>query len=698
MVNRIAPLVAFLVCGLALSQAAAQGPAVPQARQAPTVVRKKLIDATKSLSEALQALAKAEAAKIEATDDDAKQAAAKLAEEARAKAELLRAEVAKLNRQLLDAAMVQTVVARGGRGGVATLERENADPLDPYERFALLTPGGPVVVQVSLTVNGQPFRTVREKLIDELLAAADKDKDGKPTWGEAVASPRFTLGRIRIGAAEQQQSFKQSLDKNADGVVDRPEVRLFVAQQFGAPAFSLGTGVGAYNRYGGAVLFEDGRVVMAGGGTADVRALLDLDADGLLGEKEIAAAAERLKTRDADDNDLLYPEEISRVVSQQAQLQLAQPALLLGPVATAEGLFAAMSERYKNSDGDMIHARFTAIPSLFAALDKNSNGILAKDEVLGLNEVQPHVELTVDLGNQGAQGLAFKSVAAELTKTSESAENALVELPGVRLSFVANRQAPQGINFEQNAKAYLTQFDKDNNGYLETSEVPENVAQQVAMWDENEDGKVYVAEITASYARQFAPQASQVQANVASQGNSLFQTLDQTGDGRLSLREMRVASAADSRARQGRRPADFTTRDSRDVHRHVRHGQSRLQPARGASRRDPRRQPARSQRQRPRVVHPHGPQRRRRRDAQRVPRRRNRVQAARHQHRRLHRTQRSRGGGGGEVTSAAFPCRSRVRSLRALLGDDTVRPRVNGLPPYGHFLIGCASSGGIRQQ
>jgi Ca2+-binding EF-hand superfamily protein len=152
------------------------------------------------------------------------------------------------------------------------------------------------------------------------------------------------------------------------------------------------------------------------------------------------------------------------------------------------------------------------------------------------------LEPTVDLGNQRGAGPGFKSIAAELTKTSESPENALVELPGVRLSFVANRQAPQGINFEQNAKAYLTRFDADSNGYLETSEVPENVAQQVAMWDENEDGKVYVEEIAASYARQFAPQASQVQANVASQGNSLFQTLDQTGDGRLSLREMRVAS------------------------------------------------------------------------------------------------------------------------------------------------------------
>lgn len=544
MVSRIASVIAILSLGLALSQAAAQAQQSQPTRQAPTVIRKKLIDATKLLSETLQALAKAEAAKIEATDDDAKQAAAKAAEEARAKADLLRAEVAKLNRELLDSAMVQTVVARGGRGGVATLERENADPQDPYERFALLTPGGPVVVQVALTVNGQPFRTVREKFIDELMAAADRNKDGKATWDEAVNSPRFTLGRIRIGAAEQQQAFQQSLDKNADGVVDRPEVRLFVSQYFSAPAFLLGS-----NPTYRVISVNGAAQPVFDGPQADIRQLLDTDADGALSDKEIAAAAERLKSRDADDNDLLYPDEISgqagvpgRVTRPAQQSQAVQSTVLLGPVATADGLYAALSQRYKNAAGDIALAGFPALPALFSALDKNQSGKLEKEEVLSLNDVPPHVELTANLGSQEARGVALKSVAAELVQVSDTPENLVLAMSGVRLSFLANRQAPPGMNFEQNAKAYLSRFDADNNGYLEKSEVPENVAQQVAMWDENEDGKVYVEEIAASYARQFAPQASQVMANVASQGNSLFQTLDQSGDGRLGLREMRVAA------------------------------------------------------------------------------------------------------------------------------------------------------------
>ena len=275
--------VAFL-CGLLLvPPAGAQVQDVPApSAPAQTEIRKKLIDATRSLSETLKALAKAEAAKVEA--EAARQAAAKEADEARAKAEALRAEVAKLNRQLLDAARAQAVVARGG---LATQERENADPQDPYERFAILTPGGPIVVQAAITVGGQPFRKVREKLIDDLLAAADKDKDGQATWDEAASSPRFMLGRLRVGN-DQRQTMIRALDKNADGLVDRPEARLFVAQYFSAPAFMLNA-----NAYGadGRVFVANGRVITTGGAQADVRALLDLDADGALSDTEIAAAA-----------------------------------------------------------------------------------------------------------------------------------------------------------------------------------------------------------------------------------------------------------------------------------------------------------------------------------------------------------------------------------------------------------------------
>jgi hypothetical protein len=539
MLHRIAAVLAITALGLAANRVTAQAPAATQATQ--PEIRKKLIEATKELAESLKALATAESAEVDAKAE---------VEKARAKAEALRAEVAKLNRQLLDAAQAQALVVRGGpRGGTATQERENADPLDPYERFALLTPGGPVIVQVAITVGGQPFRTLREKVIDDMLAGADKDKDGQAKWEEAAASPRFAFGRAQLGLG-QRETMIRALDANRDGLVDRSEARMFVAQYFGAPTFSLGGYGTAYGGFAGNVVVVNGQMVATGGGQADLRALLDLDADGVLSDKEIAAVTERLKSRDADDNDLLYPQEISgnavasgrvAAVSQRGRPG-AQTSILLGPVATADSVFAALSQQYKNDNGDIVPASFAAVPGLFVELDQNEDGKLQQAEVLALNDVQPHIELAADIGAADAKGVTLKSVAEGLAKVSESADNAVLELPGTRLSLFASRAAPQTINYEQQASAYLSRFDADKNGYLEKSELPENVYQSIVAWDENEDGKIFAEEMTASLARQAAPLTSQVVANVASQGNSLFQTLDQTGDGRLSLREMRLAS------------------------------------------------------------------------------------------------------------------------------------------------------------
>jgi len=96
-------------------------------------------------------------------------------------------------------------------------------------------------------------------------------------------------------------------------------------------------------------------------------------------------------------------------------------------------------------------------------------------------------------------------------------------------------------DFDSIGKQLLRQFDKDGNGYLDMAELA-GQRQQLSLYDEDGDGKAYPAEISGYFARQSAPPATQVLANVAQQGNSLFQTLDANGDGRLGLREMRAAS------------------------------------------------------------------------------------------------------------------------------------------------------------
>ncbi len=511
---------------------------------------KKLAEALLAQSNAAKALEEAEKAAA-ADSGEAKQLATEQLEKAKAKLEQAKKDVVNRREESRKAATVRAVVARSVYSRPSIAVREVVDPQDPVERFALLLPGGPVVVVATMTVDGQPFRIAREELISEMLDLVDRNKDGQATWDEALKNNQFTMGRVRIINDDQRNAYIRTMDKNENEQVDRAEVRQFVAQYFQGPAFNLGGGNGYRGGFGGRVVLSSNGAVYRGGGQADVRKLLDTDSDGVLDEKEIAAASERLKSRDADDNDLLDMNEIAggaaagntriRTVVRQSQAQ-QQAAVLLGPATTAESLMQALQQQYKNDDGHIAAGSFSAVPKLFEVLDKNEDGQLAKDEVLALNDVKPHIELAVDLGKTKAgQGLTLKSLASELTESKSSDEILSVELPGVKLSLVASLSAARTANYDRTAQAYLARFDKDSNGYLDKVELTGSQARMMEMWDGDDDGKVFAKEIVAGYARMQAPQQSQIRANAANQGNSLFQALDQSGDSRLSLREMRTA-------------------------------------------------------------------------------------------------------------------------------------------------------------
>src|SRR5262245_40634282 len=270
---------------------------------------KQVDDARKLLAEAQKQLAEAQKT-VEVVQKLAAEAQKKVAENEKAVAEAQR-RLAEAQRRA-DAA--RRAAARLPNYGAAYAVRQTVDRTDPLERMLILTPAGPLVVEASMTNDGQSFHEPREKLVDELLAAADTNKDGKSTWGEAVANSRnFFIGQFQyFGNEEQRKQYIDSLDLNKDGLVDRYEARTMIAGRAGGGDFLLSAspGYGFAGGGGGVVVTPQGQYVAAGGAGSDLRGLLDTDGDGTLSAKEIDAAPERLKSRDADDNDVLEASEI----------------------------------------------------------------------------------------------------------------------------------------------------------------------------------------------------------------------------------------------------------------------------------------------------------------------------------------------------------------------------------------------------
>ena len=59
------------------------------------------------------------------------------------------------------------------------------------ERLAILTLGGPLLVDVSVTLDGRPHNAVFDEQVKQVLEAADTDKDGRPTWKELATNENY---------------------------------------------------------------------------------------------------------------------------------------------------------------------------------------------------------------------------------------------------------------------------------------------------------------------------------------------------------------------------------------------------------------------------------------------------------------------------------------------------------------------------
>ena len=431
----------------------------------------------------------------------------------------------------------------GARGGDAA---EAGDELSSA-RFVLFLPAGPLVVELRMTIDGQPFGAAREELIDQALKLADRDHDGRATWSEVFSDPkrvfaqRFDLG---MNMANRKELLKTN-DTNQNGLVDRDEARRLVARAKSAgAAFSLESS-SEYRH--------------SNQRQSIVRAMLDANGDDVLDEAELNNAEQRLSARDADDDHILTWSELDdslagdeQAMTSRQNAYLNHPAaLVLGERADWDGIVYTLSEFYLN-DGRPLEESFGLAPSLAAALDEDHDGQLSFEELRRLNLVEPQVILAANFGKPGefVVGVALLRLSPDLGPAdrvvSHTPRGLVLALEGYRLQIVLDDRAPAN-DVETSPDEQLAQLDKDKNGYLEKEEFPGASPDTALMFDEadaNGDGKVYRDELAAYRRSQRAPRLSAIRAVASDDQDVLFPLLDSNQDSRLTTRELHAARQA----------------------------------------------------------------------------------------------------------------------------------------------------------
>ncbi len=241
----------------------------------------------------------------------------------------------------------------------AATDNHSVEDAGLLERFAVLTPGGPLIVDVSITVDGK-------SLADAAAAAAAREDAG----GAA--------------ATEGSEGASEGAPDEGDGDT------------------SDGERVARFFRIRSSRSYSpDPRR------TSLLWPLLDADGNGLLDEREIAAA-DRLWSRDADDDRVIRPAEVAslreqldgsaatamgrRSASGAAASRLA--ALPLGPDCNLDRVDFVFQDLYAPQQ-DLSPASFADLPSLFTALDANGDQWIERDELAKVQTVRPHLRLAV---------------------------------------------------------------------------------------------------------------------------------------------------------------------------------------------------------------------------------------------------------------------------------------------------------------
>ncbi|HUY87690.1 MAG TPA: hypothetical protein VMV10_03040 [Pirellulales bacterium] len=369
------------------------------------------------------------------------------------------------------------------------------------DRFALLLPRAPIVVELRMTIDGRPFRAADEKLVDDVLAAADRNRDGRATWGEVFADPKRILGP-RYGESlkfSDRQEFMKDNDANRNGLVDRDEARRLVDRAKGSAAFLLDNSPD----YRQANLRQ-----------SIVRALLDVNGDGALDGRELAGARQRLLVVDANDDHIVAWSELDdslaadeQAMTSRKRLGRSDPAaLLLGAIIDAQRVF-----------------------------DESSDLPITSQELRRLEQAEPQLVVAANFGDadDSPPELSLVRASPELgpveSQLSPSKQDLVLQFATCRIRFAMDDR----VAVEQDALSMKSMEAMARNEPAAKARPPRLAAIQGVVCNEQD---VLFSLLDANHDRRLTPRELR-------RCNEALRGIDSDGDGRVTLEEIPAALA-----------------------------------------------------------------------------------------------------------------------------------------------------------
>jgi len=355
------------------------------------------------------------------------------------------------------------------------------------ERVILLTSLGPILIELQLSIDGRPHSQAMQRLADYVLGIADTDNSGDVTWDEVTSNPNFRSGRrgnVAINSEAERMKAIRLYDTTKNGIVDRDEVPRFMTRNAGgSQPFSFRSS--NYFR-------EINRI------DSPMRLLLDTDRNGRLSADEISESTTRLKSRDADADDLLLPAEVGGPVQKEVGILTRRRASVPDSALHIRGRNSRKSEILHSLQDQYAFGReldssgFQIAPSLFVSLDVDENGIVDKTEIDRIAVVDPQLQLSARFGNFEEPKFELTYLSSEFGGPDQIVTRydvkVVIELPGLEL-ICFYRDSIDDADIQRQAQLQLSMYDKDKTG----TSIKRNRPQNCSGWKKDSPASIWTA-------------------------------------------------------------------------------------------------------------------------------------------------------------------------------------------------------------
>lgn len=449
------------------------------------------------------------------------------------------------------AAAVAVAIAWEAAGGRAA-EVPPAPAVDPEsvrDVFLLLDPG-PLHIRIKITIGGKSPQALRSEYLARLFKSLDTDGNGKLTRAEFERSPLNTSRRGPNGRPLSPREAAQII----------PAARL---------ASSLERVAGetlAFRQDNTARKTDD-----------QVFAALDIDKNGVLAESEILDGPNLLLLKDQDEDDCLTIDEFT-----PPEPVMLAPAVMLQPVperplAAASNLLIdgagllfgpRLVRRYdRDRDGKLSQREIGLAPERFAPMDTDRDAKLSADELKQFHKQPPDIEAAIEIEPPPGQ-LPRVEVSAEPRARAARPDVATFAFPSTDVALAVRAFDPLRSALAD-AQNQFNRLDVDQNGYLDRDELKENIRFQRGLFetiDTDSDDKLFWPEMEGYVRDRAEVAATRCDIVLHDLGHGFFETLDRNTDGRLGLREIRVAASTLQALRKPNTPVLRATDPPRRLH------------------------------------------------------------------------------------------------------------------------------------